>query len=107
MRERVTVVSLSVCQHLISKTMAFSLLKVASTELGDDLSPLNVALFFEKRPYLGEKKSVNFAHSTSTTRYTAHLGSHAECYEIYLMTTITDCWDGALRSSSVANRTQR
>ena len=36
--------------------------------------------FFKKRPYLGEKKLVNFAHSTSTTRDTAPLSSHAEGY---------------------------
>ena len=45
MRERVTVVSLSVCQSvchfLILEKAPFSGLKI----LGDDLNPLNVALF--------------------------------------------------------------
>ena len=36
--------------------------------------------FFEKRPYLGEKKLANFAHSTSTTIDTAPLSSRAEGY---------------------------
>ena len=50
MRERVTVVTLSVCQsvcHLsILEKAPFSGLKLTSVYiLGDDLSPLNVALF--------------------------------------------------------------
>ena len=50
MRERVTVVTLSVCQSvslslLILEKAPFSGLKLTSVHLGDDLSPLNVALF--------------------------------------------------------------
>ena len=50
MRERVTVVtlsvsSLSVCHFLIVERAPFSGLKLTSYILGDDLSPLNVALF--------------------------------------------------------------
>ena len=43
MRERVTVISLSVCQHLMSKTAAvFTFETGMNHELGDDLSLLNV-----------------------------------------------------------------
>ena len=56
MHERVTVVRLSVCQHLISKTAAFSHLKGHQRELGDNLSPLNVALFFFLNGPISEKK---------------------------------------------------
>ena len=50
MRERVTVVTLSVCQSVchfsILEKALFSGLKLTSVYiLGDDLSPLNVALF--------------------------------------------------------------
>ena len=50
MRERVTVVTLSVCQSVrhfsILEKAPFSGLKLTSVYiLGDDLSPLNVALF--------------------------------------------------------------
>ena len=43
MRERVTVVTLSVCHFSILEKAPFSGLTL--TSLGDDLSPLNVALF--------------------------------------------------------------
>ena len=55
-------VCLSVCQNLISKTMAVSRLKRG---LGDDLSPLNVALFLNGP--ISREKLGNFANSTSTT----------------------------------------
>ena len=52
---RVTVVSLSVCQHLILKMVAFHVRNGHQHELGDDLSLLNVVLFKKNSPYLGEK----------------------------------------------------
>ena len=62
MRERVTVVTLSVCQSvtlsvchfLILEKAPFSGLKLTSVH---NLSPLNVALFLENRSYFGEKAS--------------------------------------------------
>ena len=44
------------CQFSILEKAPFSGLKLTSAYiLGDDLSPLNVALFFENRSYIGEK----------------------------------------------------
>ena len=59
MRERVPVYSLcpSVCHFLILEKAPFTGLKLTSVLLGDDLTPLNVALFFENRSYFGEKAS--------------------------------------------------
>ena len=64
MRERVTVVTLSVtvclsvCHFSILEKAPFSGLKLTSAyTVGDDLSPLNVALFFENHSYFGEKAS--------------------------------------------------
>ena len=54
MRERVTVVTLSVCHFFDFGEGGLNLHQYI---LGDDFSPLNVALFFENRSYFGEKAS--------------------------------------------------
>ena len=61
MRERVTVVTLSVCQSVchfsILEKAPFSGLKLTSVYiLGDDLSPLNVALFLKIEAILEKKR---------------------------------------------------
>ena len=80
MPERVTVVTLSVC-HSVSLSVChfsilekapFSWLKLTSVYiLGDDLSPLNVALF-ENRSYFGEKASGTSAITAVMYAGTAH-----------------------------------
>ena len=57
MRDRVTVVTLCLCgTFFILEKVPFSGLKLASVR--DDLSPLNVALFFYKIEAILEKKRV-------------------------------------------------
>ena len=72
MRERVTVVTLSVCKSVchfsILEKVPFSGLKLTSVYiLGDDLSPLNVAVFF-KSTLFWRKSEWNFGHNCSDLR---------------------------------------
>ena len=72
MRERVTVVTLSVCQSVchfsILEKAPFSRLKLTSVYiLGDDLSPLNVALFFKSKLFW-RKSEWNFGRYCSDVR---------------------------------------
>ena len=59
MRERVTVVTLSVCLSVtfqFGKGAIFRVKNIHQYNLGDDLNPLNVALFFNRSSF-GEKAS--------------------------------------------------
>ena len=93
MRERVTVVTLSVtlsvCHFSILEKAPLSGLKLTSVYiLGDDLSPLNVALF-ENRSYFGEKASgtsavtaVMYAGTAQSLNGLAHdLLAHGTLYQ--------------------------
>ena len=74
MRERVTVVTLSVCLSVchfsILEKELFSGLKFDQYILGEDLSPLNVALF-SKSKLFWRKSEWNFGHNCSMYSGTA------------------------------------
>ena len=78
MRERVTVVTLSVCLSTsdFEDGGAFMFETGINVELCNNLSSLNVA-FFKNGPSRRKKRG-NFAHSNSTTRDTAPYSSRAE-----------------------------
>ena len=67
MRERVTVVTLSVTLFSILEKAPFSGLKLTSVYILGDLSALNVALFFKSK-LLWRKSEWNFGHNCSDVR---------------------------------------